>query len=383
MSVIDTTEAPVLAAPRRPEGRVSLRQFLQVIRDNVLATYAPEDFDKDFIARRLLWRRTFVVNEPSGVRHVLLDNAQNYRKSELSRRILEPGLGRGLITTDGELWRRHRRIMAPAFDPRSVAGYAPVMTEVTEEMLARWDALPEHSVVDVAVAMMHTTLHIISRAMFSSDSDEIVDVVERGVSEYQTTVRPSLLDLLHVPEWLTALISPRMADGILDEFDASVDRLLTERGRAPDAEPKDLLARLIAARDGETGGGMTAQEVRDQVVTIFMAGHETTAQGLAWTWYLLSHHPVAEAKLHENATGLAMRAAFVEFLDRLDPAELEARFERAARRGKARSADKAQYWDLFTTFYRNLIEMPVDHLPHTFVEAFAAAYRDAMKKPDT
>ena len=300
MSVIDTTEAPVLAAPRRPEGRVSLRQFLQVIRDNVLATYAPEDFDKDFIARRLLWRRTFVVNEPGGVRHVLLDNAQNYRKSELSRRILEPGLGRGLITTDGELWRRHRRIMAPAFDPRSVAGYAPVMTEVTEEMLARWDALPEHSVVDVAVAMMHTTLHIISRAMFSSDSDEIVDVVERGVSEYQTTVRPSLLDLLHVPEWLTALISPRMADGILDEFDASVDRLLTERGRAPDAEPKDLLARLIAARDTETGGGMTAQEVRDQVVTIFMAGHETTAQALAWTWYLLSHHPAAEAKLHEE-----------------------------------------------------------------------------------
>jgi len=89
-----------------------------------------------------------------------------------------------------------------------------------------------------------------------------------------------------------------MADGILDEFDASVDRLLTERGRGPDAEPKDLLARLIAARDSETGGGMTAQEVRDQVVTIFMAGHETTAQALAWTWYLLSQHPAVEAKLH-------------------------------------------------------------------------------------
>src|SRR5437879_9010226 len=71
-----------------------------------------------------------------------------------------------------------------------------------------------------------------------------------------------------------------------------------------------------------------------------------------------------------------MRSALLEFLGRLDPAELEARFERAARRGKARSADKAQYWDLFTTFYRNLIEMPADHLPHTFVEAFAAAYRD-------
>jgi type VI secretion system protein len=90
---------------------------------------------------------------------------------------------------------------------------------------------------------------------------------------------------------------------------------------------------------------------------------------------------IAEAKLHESATDQAMRAAFVEFLDRLDPAELEARFERAARRGKARSADKAQYWELFTSFYRNLIEMPADHLPHTFVEAFATAYREALRKP--
>ena len=89
---------------------------------------------------------------------------------------------------------------------------------------------------------------------------------------------------------------------------------------------------------------------------------------------------VAEIKAHEQAAAQAMRTAFVEFLDRLDPAELEARFERAARRGKARSADKAQYWELFTTFYRNLIEMPADHLPHTFVEAFAAAYREAVKK---
>jgi type VI secretion system protein len=92
---------------------------------------------------------------------------------------------------------------------------------------------------------------------------------------------------------------------------------------------------------------------------------------------------VDEAKQHENATAQATRAAFVEFLDRLDPAELEARFERAARRGKARAADKAQYWELFVSFYRNLIEMPADHLPHTFVEAFSSAYREAMKKTES
>jgi cytochrome P450 len=298
MSVADSSEFPVLAAPRPPQGRTSMRQSLRDMRENALTAHTPENFSADIIVQRILWRRMFIINEPGAIRHILLDNAANYTKSEVGRRLLEPGLGRGLLTSEGETWRRHRRIMAPSFDPRTVAGYAPVMTDVTEEMLAKWDTLPEPRETDVAAAMMHATLHIISRAMFSSDSAEIVESVERGVNKYQTTVRPSVLDLLHVPQWLTRLIAPLPADGIFDEFDARVDRLLTERGRAPEAEPKDLLARLIAARDSETGGGMTPKEVRDQVVTIFMAGHETTSQALSWTWYLLTQHPAAEAKLH-------------------------------------------------------------------------------------
>lgn len=308
MSVIGSSGTPILAAPSRPQARRSLRQSLRAMRENALAAHGEENFNADIIVQRILWRRMFIINEPNAVRHVLLDNAANYTKSEVGRRLLEPGLGRGLLTSEGETWRRHRRIMAPSFDPRSVAGYALIMTAVTEELLARWDTLPEPRETDVAAAMMHATLHIISRAMFSSDSDEIVDTVESGVNRYQTTVRPSLLDLLHVPLWLTRLIAPQPTQGIFDEFDRKVDRLLTERGRKPDAEPKDepkeepkdLLARLIAARDSEGGGAMTAQEVRDQVVTIFMAGHETTSQALSWTWYLLAQHPAAERKLHDE-----------------------------------------------------------------------------------
>jgi type VI secretion system protein len=116
--------------------------------------------------------------------------------------------------------------------------------------------------------------------------------------------------------------------------------------------------------------------VEDLAVALFTLHEGRRLDSVQWL-----REMVTDAKLHESATAQATRAAFVEFLDRLDPAELEARFERAARRGKARSADKAQYWELFTTFYRNLIEMPADHLPHTFVEAFAAAYREAVKKP--
>jgi len=116
--------------------------------------------------------------------------------------------------------------------------------------------------------------------------------------------------------------------------------------------------------------------VEDLAVELFVRHEGRRLDSVQWL-----RDTVSAAKLHESAMAQALRVAFVEFLDRLDPAELEARFERAARRGKARSADKAQYWELFTTFYRNLIEMPTDHLPHTFVEAFAAAYREASKKP--
>src|SRR5438067_4194457 len=146
---MDRIETPPLAFPVRPDGALTFRQFLRLVRDNTLATYPPEAFDEDLIAGRLLWRRRFIVNTPSGIRHVLLDNATNYTKSELTRRLLEPGIGRGLLTSEGETWRRHRRIMAPAFDHHSIAGYAPVITEVTSDLLARWDALLNLSEVDV------------------------------------------------------------------------------------------------------------------------------------------------------------------------------------------------------------------------------------------
>ena len=298
---MNRTETPRLALPVRPDGPLTLRQFLALIRDNTLATFPPEAFDEDIIAGRLLWRRRFIINEPNGIRHVLLDNAANYRKSELTRRLLEPGLGRGLLTSEGETWRRHRRIMAPAFDRRSIEGYAPVIPAVTRDLLAEWDALPDRRDVDVGAAMMRTTLHIISRAMFSANSDEIVGVVERGVGQYQMTMRPSLFDLLGFPAWLASLFSRRRRTAaVLNEFDRAVDELISSRAHDPNAQPKDLLARLVAARDAETGGGMTANEVRDEVVTIFMAGHETTAQALTWTWYLLSLHPAVEARLDEE-----------------------------------------------------------------------------------
>jgi cytochrome P450 len=321
MSVIEdgtTADGPLLAVPRPPDGPLPLWKFLRVLRDSSIATYRAAAYSADILERRTLWRRSFFVNDPGAIKHILVDNAANYSKTEIARRLLEPGLGRGLLTSEGDTWRRHRRIMAPSFDPRSVVAYAPLMTEIAEDLARKWDKLPAGTEVDVAGAMMHATLHIISRTMFSSDSDEIVDVVEHGVGHYQSQIRPGLIDLLELPKWLSRLTSWRRPERVFSEFDRVINRLLTERGRAGGAQPKDLLARLLAARDEETGSGMTTEEIRNQVVTIFMAGHETTALALTWTWYLLSQHPAVQAKLDaELATVLGGRTPRYEDLAKL------------------------------------------------------------------
>ncbi len=204
---------------------------------------------------------------------------------------------------------------------------------------------------------------------------------------------------------------PRTATGAmaLEDMRTGLEAFCRGAGISPDSLPPDAQTRLlnlagrlfreafVGLKDMERTRGDTRNRYRielppheaddprpslanttveELLIALFVQHEGRRLDSVQWL-----RESVGEAKAHEQATAHATRAAFVEFLDRLDPAELEARFERAARRGKARAADKAQYWDLFTTFYRNLIEMPADHLPHTFVEAFAAAYREAVKKP--
>jgi cytochrome P450 len=154
--------------------------------------------------------------------------------------------------------------------------------------------------------------------MFSSDSDDIVTIMGRSAGRYQAEMRPNIMDMLGWPRWLSALPRRQVAQRTLGEFDQVIDRLIDERTRNPGAHPKDLLARLVAARDEQSGGSMTAQEVRDHVITIFLAGHETTAMAMTWTWFLLSQHPLEEARLHaELASVLGGRAPAHDDLNKL------------------------------------------------------------------
>jgi cytochrome P450 len=294
----DSARAPALAAPVPRRARLPLLEFFRTLRDNMIATYGEEAYERDIVQRKVFRRFRFLVNDPGAIKHVLLDNAANYQKSEITRRLLEPGLGRGLITSEGEAWRRHRRIMSPAFDHRAIASYASVMSAAAQALLADWSSRGTGASVDVARAMMGVTLNIISRTMFSSDSEGIVAIMASGAQSYQAQMRPNVMDFLGLPAWLAGLGRIGVVRRALGEFDAQIARLIEMRSSCPEKGPKDLLARLIAARDEQTGGGMTAEEVRDQVITIFTAGHETTAMAMTWTWYLLSQHPAEEAKLH-------------------------------------------------------------------------------------
>jgi cytochrome P450 len=275
--------------------RFGMLELLRRVRTDQLSTLAPEMFARNLIHNRLLFLHSFLVNKPEYIEHVVLTNQANYAKSHFLRNMLGPLLGEGLLISEGDFWRRQRRIAAPAFHNRRIAEFVTIMAACTETMLARWHTRTEP--FDVAADMMALTLDIICRTMFSTDVTGDVAAV-RQLMNIVVALPVSMLDLFGFPQWLPR---PRQRDyrRAIAEFEAFVARLLAER-RADPTDRGDLLAMLLAARDPETGEGMSDKQLRDEILTIFMAGHETTANALSWVWYLLARHPDVEARLHEE-----------------------------------------------------------------------------------
>jgi cytochrome P450 len=284
-----------LAAPRRLKRRPSVLGLAWRIHWNSLAAWTEEAYREEFLTRHLLFRRVFVANSPEAARHVLLDRAENYVKSRIARQLLKP-LGQGLLTSEGALWRRQRRTLAPAFHPKRLEAFTAAMVQAAADMLAGWDALPAGSVVDAAEAMAGLTLDIITRTMFSSDIRERAAEVRASLVHYQRVGgRPSLADLLGLPGWVPRVSARRVraATAALDDIIFGI----IERRRREAGPADDLLGLLLATHDEESGEGMSDAQLRDEIATIFTAGHETTANALTWTWYLLALHPQVEARL--------------------------------------------------------------------------------------
>ena len=255
-------------------------------------------FDELVVPLRGLAGLALVVSDPVGVKHVLVDNVANYPKGEQQQRFFRALFGEGLLGTDGDLWRRHRRIMAPAFDPRSVASYGPAITRACDGFYPLWDAAPDGAVIDLGADMSRLALRIIAGTMFSADTDEVIGLVADTMKGGFDFGDFNILDILPITgPWRMRRREARMAEKFRP-LDTAINRLIAARRDAPEGAAADLLARLITARGEGGDGALSEREIRDQVVTIFIAGHETTAQALTWTWYLLSQHPAAEARMH-------------------------------------------------------------------------------------
>jgi|HubBroStandDraft_1064217.scaffolds.fasta_scaffold00108_33 cytochrome P450 len=295
---MDSLAAPILPKPEPPPKPLPFWKFIRAARDNNLATIPASAYLEPILEFKVLWFRGFILSDPEGIGHVLLDKFANYAKAEEDIRLLVPMIGNGLFTSEGETWRAHRRIMAPAFDSRSLALYAPVVTDVAAALAESWAALPAGTVVDVAASMMQATLQVVSRTMFSTDSDGIIEIVRTAFEHYVEHFPVGLIDLVPFFGPWRARRLMQFGRDVFARFDAAYERIAMERSGAPGEGPNDLLHRLIAARDEESGSVMSAREVRDQVATIFLAGHETTAQTLTWVLFLLSRHPAEEARLH-------------------------------------------------------------------------------------
>ncbi|MFO1015160.1 MAG: cytochrome P450 [Caulobacteraceae bacterium] len=239
-----------------------------------------------------------VVNDPAAIKHILLDNMENWPKADLQLRFASMILGEGLLLSEGPVWRAHRKLMAPAFDPRSVAALAPMMAAAAATASAGWREGP----IDLMTELSRLTLRIISSAMFSDASDELAALVAEAVPE-ALALRPSLLDLTPGLGAFSLAAREKQSARIFARLNDAVFRLIDARRAAGEAAPDDLLTRLVQSRD-ETGAGLTDAEIRDQAVTVYVAGHETTSVALNWTFYVLSQRP-------EIAAGLAAEWADV------------------------------------------------------------------------
>lgn len=290
-----------------PEFRKHAPEFLlQVARD-----YG------DLARLRLGSRYLYLVSQPDWIKDVLITHQKNFRKS----RILERArvlLGNGLLTSEGDFHVRQRRLVQPAFHRDRLAGYASAMVAYAVRCRDHWES---GATFDVASEMMRLTQAIVARVLFSADvaseADEIGVALSQLFGLYERMLSP-------LPAWVNKLPLPsvRRSERARDRLNRTILRIIAEH-RASGHDSGDLLSMLLRAQDDETHGGMTDQQIRDETLTLFLAGHETTANALTWTWYLLSQNPEAEAKLHaELDRVLAGRLPVFEDLPQLRYTEM-------------------------------------------------------------
>ena len=260
--------------------------------------------------------RVYQVNHPALIHEILVAKVDKFTKSRLDHLILGPYLGQGLLLSEGEHHMRQRRLMQPVFQHKRIMGYGEVMVDLTLKLVEGWR---DGQNIDLHAAMSDLTRHIVLATLFGSGADlgDLAEVLETlnevGGAQYGRG--------FPFPKWLPIAENRRQQEAVR-RLDAGLTRIIDDRRRSGE-DRGDLLSMLLQAQDEENGTGMSDRQVRDEAVTLFAAGHETTANAMAWTFYLLSQSPRVEARLHAEVDAvLADRRPTVEDLSKLRYTEM-------------------------------------------------------------
>lgn len=298
-------------APLPREKPLGVLGRIAALRRNPIEIWTRAHYERPVMVGRTVFGHRAVVSDPAGVRRVFLDNVANYRKDDLQLRILRPGLGNGLLTADGEEWRAQRRSLASLFTPRQVTAFADAMAEATRAGVERLRAHDGQAIdqgidqgIDMSHEMARLTLEILEHTLFSSGLGRNAGEFQQAVTRYFDTIgRVDLFDLMGLPQFLPRF-GRRKGQATLEWFGQAVEdivgarrKLIADGGSAP----RDLLTLLLEAQDPETGRGMPEDDLRANIVTFIGAGHETTANALTWTFYLLSQSPDWRARVEAES----------------------------------------------------------------------------------
>jgi cytochrome P450 len=304
MSIAEVYDLPVTRhrlvppqPPRAPDDLGFLKR-MRMMRDSAIATWGQRVYEEDVIQGNFFGRSSFILNRPDAIKHVLVDNWENYTRTPIGFRVLRPMLGQGLLIAEGRAWKHQRRTLAPAFTPRAVSSLVPHMVNVTDETIAELKA-KSNAPINLREAMQRMTLDIAGRTMFSFGMERHGATLRDFVMEYgDQLARPHLLDLA-LPLWFKTPQDFRRAR-FRKRWTAFVAMLMAERraaGKNEGAPPRDLFELMEAARDPETGKAFTDAQLGDEVATMILAGHETTATALFWALYLLALDPSTQDEI--------------------------------------------------------------------------------------
>jgi cytochrome P450 len=304
MNIASVRRPIVPPAPPRASDDLSFFGRLALIRQNMIASWGPRAYEEDVIKGRFFLHHSFILNQPDAIRHVLLTNYENYTRTPAGFRMLRPVVGDGVLTAEGHSWAFQRRTLAPAFTPKATVDLVPHMTAVLDETIATLDARAGEP-VDLREIMQHMTLEIAGRAMFSFGMDRHGPTLRNFVMEYgDRLARPYFLDMLLPLSWPSPMDLARAR--FRTRWTEFVTMLIAERraaGKKHGAPPRDLFDLMDQARDPETGKGFSDAQLVDEVATMILAGHETTAIALFWALYLLALDPETQEEVASETRG--------------------------------------------------------------------------------